>query len=352
MIVLEGFIDLHTHTRYPDFDSFDYREIEESAIIGGYTNILAMPNSEQPIDCINNLNLAKNIDSLMKINVCRTGSLTKNLQGKELVNFEEFIQNGVYIFTDDGKSLVDDNLAEKAFKEVSRLGGAIFQHCEINCHSNPGDIASNKLNNELIEIDDYEETSILKRDLKLVEKYGTRYHAMHISSKSSVEILNEALNQKLPVTSEVTPHHLLKNNENMDISDGKYKMYPPLRTEDDRQALIEGLKKNIIQVIATDHAPHPLQTKKTSFKLASRGVVGLESTFPMLFTSGIFTIEELSLYLIENPKKILKNLGYSLDETTKNGWQDCNKKFTTKSKYDNSIFENEKIIIERCEVGI
>ena len=352
MIVLKGFIDLHTHTRYPDFDSFDYKQIEESAILGGYTNILAMPNSQRPIDCIDNLNLARNIDSLLKINICRTGALTKNLKGKELVNFEEFIKNGVYIFTDDGKSLVDDNLAEEAFKEVARLGGAIFQHCEINCHSNPGDIAPNKLNDKLIEIDEYEETSILKRDLKLVEKYGTRYHAMHISSKSSVEILNEALNQKLPVTSEVTPHHLLKNNENMDISDGKYKMYPPLRTENDRQALIEGLKKNIIQVIATDHAPHPAQTKDISFKLASRGVVGLESSFPMLFTSGIFTIEELGSYLIENPKKILKSLGYSIDEITKNTWKECNKNFKTKSKYDNSVFEDEKIIIERFEVGI
>ena len=352
MIVLKGFIDLHTHTRYPDFNSFDYKQIEESATIGGYTNILAMPNSQQPIDCIENLNLARCTDSLMKLNICRTGALTKNLKGKELVNFEKFVQNGVYIFTDDGKSLVDDNLAEEAFKEVARLGGAIFQHCEINCHSNPGDIAPGKLNDELLEIHDYEETSILNRDLKLVEKYGTRYHAQHISTKSAVEILNEALDQKLPVTSEVTPHHLLKNNENIDISNGKYKMYPPIRTEDDRQALIEGLKKNIIQVIATDHAPHPEQTKNISFKLASRGVVGLESSFPMLFTSGIFTIEELSSYLIENPKKILKNLGYKIDETTENKWRECNKNFKTKSKYNNSVFEDEKTIIERYEVAV
>ncbi len=352
MIILEGFTDLHTHTRYPDFNSFDYKQIENSAIVGGYTNILAMPNSQQPIDCIENLNLAKKTDSLMELNICRTGALTKNLQGKELVNFEKFIENEVYIFTDDGKSLVDDSLAEEAFKEVARLGGAIFQHCEINCYSNPGDIAPIKLNDELIQIEDYEETSILNRDLKLVEKYGTRYHAQHISSKSSVKILNEALNHKLPVTSEVTPHHLLKNNENMNISNGKYKMYPPLRTEDDRQALIEGLKRNIIQVIATDHAPHPAKTKDVSFKLASRGVVGLESSFPMLFTSGIFTIEELSLYLIENPKKILKNLGYTVDETTEYTWRECNKNFKTKSKYNNSVFEDEKTIIERYEDDI
>ena len=129
----------------------------------------------------------------MKLNICRTGALTKNLEGKKLVNFEKFIENGVYVFTDDGKSLVDDNLAEEAFKEVARLGGAIFQHCEINCHSNPGDIAPNKLSDELIEIHDYEEISILNRDLKLVEKYGTRYHVQHISTKSSVEILNKLL---------------------------------------------------------------------------------------------------------------------------------------------------------------
>ncbi len=352
MITLQGFIDLHTHTRYPDFNSFDYKQIEKSAIVGGYSNILAMPNSKQPIHNIDNLNLARKIDNLMNLNICRTGALTKNLEGQELVDFEKFIQNGVYIFTDDGKSLVDDSLADKAFKEVARLGGAIFQHCEINCHTNPGDIAPSKLKNDLLAIEDFEETSILKRDLKLVEKYGTRYHAQHISSKFSVEILNEALYQKLPVTSEVTPHHLLKNNECMNISDGKFKMYPPLRTEDDRQALIEGLKKNIIQVIATDHAPHPQETKDISFKLASRGVVGLESSFPMLFTSGIFTIEELSSYLIENPKKILKSLGYKIDETTSNSWRECNKNFKTKSKYKNSVFENEKTIIERDKVVV
>lgn len=352
MITIEGFIDLHTHTRYPDFDNFDYKQIENSALNGGYANILAMPNSKQPIDNIEALNIARKIDNLMKLNVLRTGALTKKLEGHELVDFDQFIKNGVTIFTDDGKSLVDDNLADEAFKEVARLGGAIFQHCEINCHSNPGDIAPGVLDNELLLIEDYEETRILNRDLKLVEKYGTRYHAQHISSKSSVDIIDEAIIQKLPVTSEVTPHHLLKNNENMDISNGKYKMYPPLRTEADREALIEGLKKNIIQVIATDHAPHPTQTKDTSFKLASRGVVGLESSFPMLFTSGIFTIQELSSYLIENPKNILKNLGYKIDETTKYTWRKCNKKFKTKSKYNNSVFEDENTIIERCEVVV
>ena len=170
-----------------------------------------MPNSEMVIDSIENLNKAREIDKNLKITIHRAGALTKDLEGKELVNYKEFVENGVFIFSDDGKSLIDNNLADEAFKSVASLNSAIFQHCESNCHIKPGDIAPPNDNDSLIPIDEKEESEILLRDIELVAKYGTRYHAQHISSKKCVELIKEAKENNLPITSEATPHHILEN---------------------------------------------------------------------------------------------------------------------------------------------
>ncbi len=306
-----------------------------------------MPNSEIVIDSIENLNKAIEIDNKLNINVHRTAALTKQLKGTELVDYKEFIDNGIFIFSDDGMCLTNDDLAEEAFKTIASLNGAIFQHCEKSCHSNPGDIAPPNDKGSLVSIHESEESDVLLRDIKLVEKYGTRYHAQHISTKKCIKYLTEAKENSLPITSEVTPHHLLKNNENLDIERGKYKMYPPIRTEEDRLSLIEGLQNQVIDIIATDHAPHPPERKYTDFKNAARGIVGLESAFPMLYTSNIFSLDELKKYMIENPRKILSEIGYKLRDPEVNSWGKCNKKFTTKSIYTNSIFEQKKTKIEK-----
>ena len=352
MIEIESFVDLHTHTRYPDLSNFPEKEIELAAKNGGYSEILAMPNSEIVIDSLENLNRAVLKDSKLNIKIHRTGALTKNLEGKELVEYKELIDHGVYIFSDDGKSLIDDDLANEAFEKIAKLGGAIFQHCEKNCYSDPGDIAPPNQTDSLIAINESEESEVLLRDIKLVEKYGTRYHAQHISSKNCVNYLREAKKDNLPISSEVTPHHLLINNERLDISSGKLKMFPPIRTEEDRESLIEGLKDATIDVIATDHAPHPSKTKEVNFKEAARGVVGLESAFPMLYSSNIFSIGELEKYLIHNPRKILSEIGYQLIDTEINHWQECDKKYTTKSKYNNSAFENTNTKIEKVDTNV
>ena len=186
MIELPSFIDLHTHTRYPDKNNFPILEIEKAALNGGYSEVLAMANSEITIDSIENLKLARSFDKKLSIKVHRVGALSKNLDGKELVNFKEFVDEGVTIFSDDGKTLIDDDLSEIAFKEIAKLNGAIFQHCEKNCHTCPGDIAPAHNTSELITIHESEEFEIVKRDLDLVNKYKTRYHIQHVSSKKSV----------------------------------------------------------------------------------------------------------------------------------------------------------------------
>ncbi len=226
MIEIPGFIDLHTHTRYPDADKFPYNDIAESANNGGFSTILAMPNSEIPIDSIKNLKIAQEIDKKLKTKVHRVGALTKDLDGRELVNYKEFIENGITIFSDDGKSLIDDNLADEAFKKISALGGAIFQHCEKSCHSRPGDIAPPNADNDLIPINNDEELEVLARDLNLSEKYGTRYHAQHLSTYESVQLIKKAKEEGLSVTAEVTPHHILLNNENLDTNNGLFKNVP------------------------------------------------------------------------------------------------------------------------------
>ena len=352
MIEIESFIDLHTHTRYPDNNNFPSVDIEFAAINGGYSDILAMPNSEIVIDNIKNLNKARAMDNKLNINVHRVGALTKNLEGKELVNYKEFIENGVFIFSDDGKSLIDNNLADEAFKLISSLNAAIFQHCESSCHSEPGDIAAPNDDETLITIDEEEESEVLLRDIELVAKYGTRYHAQHLSSKKCVDLIKEAKENNLPITSEVTPHHILENNENLDTTNGLFKMYPPIRTEEDRLSLIDGLLSNVIDAIATDHAPHPENTKTVDFKSAARGVVGLESAFPMLYSSGILSLEEIKRFMIENPRKILSEAGYEVKKSQINIWQPCDKEFTTKSKFNNSIFEKRNTKIEKVSQNV
>ena len=347
MIELPSFIDLHTHTRYPDKNNFPFLEIEKAALNGGYSEVLAMANSEITIDSIENLKLARSIDKKLDIKVHRVGALSKNLDGKELVNFNEFVDEGVTIFSDDGKTLIDDDLSEIAFKEIAKLNGAIFQHCEKNCHTNPGDLAPPYNTSELITIHENEEFEIVKRDLDLVNKYKTRYHVQHVSSKKSVELIKDAKENDLPVTAEVTPHHLLKNNLDINMNDGSLKMYPPLRSEEDRQALINGLKNGIIDVIATDHAPHPKETKEVSFKKSARGVVGLESAFVVLFSSNLFSLEELTRFMSINPMNILVSLGYDSSNTKKNSWSKNDSTFITKSFYKNSAFENFQVSIQK-----
>ena len=347
MIKLPTFVDLHTHTRYPDNSNFPSQDIEKAALNGGYSEILAMANSEIPIDSVENLKLAREIDQNLNIKVHRVASLTENLEGKKLINFSEFINEGIRIFSDDGKSLVDNQLAHIAFKTIAELDGAIFQHCEKNCHTNPGDIAPPNFSNELITIEEEEETEILERDLTLVEKYKTRYHAQHLSSKKSVELIRKAKDKGLPVTAEVTPHHLMSNNEKIHTSDGEYKMYPPIRAEDDRQALIMGLKTGVIDIIATDHAPHPQETKTLSFKNSARGVVGLESAFAVLYSSNIFTLEELIAFMSTKPKEILHKLGYDISENSYCNWLEGEDIFVTRSIYKNSLFENSKVKIQK-----
>ena len=275
MIEVPAFLDLHTHTRYPDKSFFPANDIEKSAMNGGYSDILAMPNSEIVIDDIEALNYAREIDSSLNLNIHRVGALSKNLSGKELVDFKSFIQNGITIFSDDGKSLIEDTLADEAFKIIAELGGAIFQHCEKNCFSNPGDIAPPSNSSELILIPDSEEFEILKRDLDLVEKYNTRYHAQHLSSKRSVELIEQAKNKQLPVTSEVTPHHLL-----------------------------------------------------------------------------IFTLDELLIFLVDKPRKILNNLGYEINEPFHNQWIEGVELFNTKSEYKNSAFENFEVNIKKVDLYV
>ena len=352
MINLPNFIDLHTHTRFPDKNNFPTSEINQAAKYGGYSEILAMANSEIPIDSIENLETARSLDQNLDIKVHRVGALTKNLDGTELVNFKEFINQGVKIFSDDGKTLVDNKLAEKAFEEIAQLGGAIFQHCEKNCHTNPGDIAPRENISDLIPIFDDEEFEIIERDLKFVEKYKTRYHVQHLSSKKSVELIKLAKEKNLPVTAEVTPHHLLKNQSDIDLATGNLKMYPPLRTNEDQLALINGLKSGVIDVIATDHAPHVKETKEVSFKKSARGVVGLESAFAVLLSSELFTIDELTLYMSLTPNKILKELGYDSALSKSNNWIQKSNVYKTKSFHKNSAFENFEVSVMKEELHV
>ena len=171
---INSFLDLHTHTRYPGSKFIKQEDIEQAAKNGGYSEILAMPNSSKIIDNLEVLEEARKLDSSLSIEVHRTASLTKGLAGQEPIDYKKLTEHGVFIFTDDGLSVVDDNLAETIFRSINEVGAAVFQHCEKSCHTMPGDIAPPNDNSHLKAIHISEETEILNRDLKLVEKYGTR----------------------------------------------------------------------------------------------------------------------------------------------------------------------------------
>lgn len=310
LYVLPGLIDVHTHLREP---GFCYKETIKTGSLagarGGYTSIAAMPNLNPAPDCLENLKLE--LDAIKKdaqINVYPYGTITKGEKGEELANFEE-IKDHVIAFSDDGRGVQNENMMEKAMNEAKKIGKMIVAHCEDNSLLNGGYIHDGeyaKVNGHK-GICSESEWGPIKRDMELVRKTGCSYHVCHISTKESVEIIRKAKKEGLPVTCETGPHYLVLNDMCIE-DDGRFKMNPPIRSEDDRLALVEGIKDGTIDMIITDHAPHSKEEKSKGLKGSSMGVVGLEVAFPVLYTNlvkkGIITLEKLIELMNTNPRNI------------------------------------------------
>ncbi len=308
-VILPGFCDVHVHFREP---GFEYKETIESgvasAINGGYTTVVTMPNLKPVPDNLDNLKLQLDaIKKVGKIEVLPYGSITKCQMGEELSKMEE-LSPYVCAFSDDGRGVQRDDMMESAMLKAKRLNKIIVAHCEDNSLLNGGYIHDGtyaKLNGHK-GIPSESEYKQIERDIELVKKTGVRYHVCHVSTKESVEIIRKAKSEGVDITCETAPHYLVFNDM-MLSDDGKYKMNPPIRSEEDRLSLIEGIIDGTIDMIATDHAPHSKEEKSKGLKGSLNGIVGLETAFPILYTNlvktGIITLEKLIELMSINPRK-------------------------------------------------
>ena len=307
--IFPGFADVHVHLREP---GFSYKETIKTGTLasahGGYTAVCSMPNLNPVPDSVENLQ--KQLDIIEKdaaIAVYPYGSITVGQMGEELSDLEGMSEN-VIAFSDDGRGVQSDELMEKAMLKAKALGKMIVAHCEVNSLLNGGYIHDGEYAkaNGHRGICSESEWKQIERDIKLAEKIGCAYHVCHISTKESVEIIREAKKRGVDITCETGPHYLVLSDKDLQ-EEGRFKMNPPLRSEKDRLALIEGIKDGTIDMIATDHAPHSAEEKGRGLEKSAMGIVGIETAFPVLYTElvlkGIISLEKLIELLSINPKK-------------------------------------------------
>ena len=311
--VMPGFIDLHVHLREP---GYEYKETIKSgsmaAAAGGFTTICPMPNTNPPIDSPEGIKLildkAKE-DSL--VNILPVGCITLGQEGKVLADIGAMAEAGAVAISEDGKSVMDTSIYEKAMKEAANAGILVFAHCEDKALVNKGVINAGQKADELNlpGISNAVEDVITARDIILAKETGAKLHLCHVSTSDSAAMIKLAKMEGLSVTGEVTPHHFTLSDEDIPRDDGNYKMNPPLRSLKDLEALKEAIKDNVIDAIATDHAPHSREEKFTSFTKASFGIVGLETAFALTMTElvkpGLISPRQMVEKLSANPARIL-----------------------------------------------
>jgi dihydroorotase len=314
LLLTPGFIDLHVHLREPGGEKKETIETgTKAAAKGGFTTIAAMPNTRPVPDNPEMLDwLRKRIEETASVRVLPYASITKREFGQELTNFKELKQAGAFAFTDDGVGVQTASMMLEAMKNAAELNMTIVAHCEENSLINKGCVHEGSFSktNSLRGIPSVCESVHIARDVLLAEATGCHYHVCHISTKESVRVVRDAKRAGIKVTAEVTPHHLLLSEDDIPSLDANFKMNPPLRGEDDRKALIEGLLDGTIDFIATDHAPHTLEEKAEGMELAPFGIVGLETAFPLLYTNlvkkEIITLRQLIDLLTIKPAEAFK----------------------------------------------
>lgn len=310
-LILPGFVDLHVHLREPGGDHKEtIKTGTMAAARGGYTTVAAMPNTRPVPDTKEHLDsLQKKIKEDAVVRVLPYASITIRELGKDLTNFEELKNIGAFAFTDDGVGVQDASMMIQAMKQAVEVDKAIVAHCEEATLINKGSVHEGEFSrqHQLNGIPSVCESVHIARDVLLAEATGAHYHVCHISTKESVRVVRDAKRAGINVTAEVTPHHLLLSEEDIPGLDTNYKMNPPLRAVEDKQALIEGLLDGTIDFIATDHAPHAADEKAGSMEEAPFGIVGLETAFPLLYThfvkKGVITLKQLVDYMTIKPSE-------------------------------------------------
>lgn len=311
--VMPGLIDLHVHLRDP---GLTYKEDvvtgARAAAKGGFTTILAMPNTKPVIDSPDRVEYVHNkAKDLAPVHVLQIGAVTKQQKGEELADIEGMIQAGIPAISEDGKSVMNVKLYKEAMEIAAKHNIPVFAHCEDQNMVSGGCVNADEKAKELglPGITNGVEDVIAARDIVLAKETGVRLHLCHCSTKDSVRMIQLAKEENLPVTGEVCPHHFTLTSEDIPEDDANYKMNPPLRTKEDKDALILGLKEDIIDVISTDHAPHSREEKNQSMKTAPFGIVGLETSVALTMTelvhTGILTPMQMAAKMSYNPAQVI-----------------------------------------------
>ena len=311
-IITHGFCDLHVHFRDPgEDDKEDLASGSRSALAGGFTRVCVMPNTKPPIDSPELINFITQAAKQLPIHIHPIGAVTKNQEGKLLTEMSLMYKEGAVAFSDDGLPIQNGSVMRTALEYSRFLNVPVINHAEDEC------IRANGLVNEglvsthlgLTGNPDVAESVMVQRDLELAVYTGAILHVPHVTSKKAIDHIKRMKSQYNKITAEVTPHHLFFNDKDLMGYDTNLKVAPPIRAEEDRIALVAGVKDGIIDCIATDHAPHRLEQKETTFDIASCGMIGLESCFgavnKALCVDNNVKIEKVIDSLTARPRKIM-----------------------------------------------
>ena len=308
--VVPGFFDMHVHLREPGRE--DKETVESgcnSAANGGFTAVACMPNTEPAIDSAEVVNFIKEKASGHLVDVYPVGAATLKREGEVIAPMAELCEAGVVGFSDDGVAVKSASVLRRALEYSSMYNVPVIEHCEDE--SLTGGAMNEGVNSTMLglpPVPAVSEDIIVGRDILMAEYTGGKIHIAHISTATAVEMVREAKKKNLPVTAEVTPHHFTLTDDAVKSYDTNAKMSPPLRTQKDVDAMLEGLQDGTIDVIASDHAPHAIEEKETEFQYAPNGIVGLETevalTLSELYHKNILTLEQVIEKLSINPRKI------------------------------------------------
>ncbi len=315
LVVAPAFVDVHVHLREP---GYGYKERiatgTMAAARGGYTTVCSMPNLNPVPDSVERLKAQQDIiDRDAKIEVLPYAAITIGRKGEELVDMASLVGK-VCAFSDDGSGVQVDGMMERAMTEAVKHDQLIAAHCEVEellkgGYIHDGEYAKAHGHKGICSESEWEQ---VKRDIEIAERLGCRYHVCHISTKETVQLVREAKARGVKVTCETGPHYLIFTDMDLE-EDARWKMNPPLRSAEDRAALVEGIKDGTIDMIATDHAPHSVEEKSRGLKDSAMGIVGLETAFAALNThlvrKGVITMERLVELMSINPRKVFRIAG-------------------------------------------
>ena len=311
-VITHGFCDLHVHFREPGREDKETLQTGSlAAMAGGFTRVCVMPNTNPPLDSPESINFIREKAENCPIHIHPIGAVTKSQDGNDLTEMGLMHQEGAVAFSDDGLPIQDGAMMRIALEYATLMDVPIINHAEDVCLRAEGVMHEGRISTHLglPGNPDLAESAMVHRDLELAEFTGARLHVPHVSSAKAVHHIREMKQKNKNVTAEVTPHHLFFNDDALTSFNTHLKVAPPIRTEEDRRTLIQAVKEGTIDCIATDHAPHTIEDKETTFDLASFGMIGLESCFGAVYKVLVdqegLQLEEVIALLTAKPRAIM-----------------------------------------------